>query len=427
MDIEIGLDWVSATRIIQMFVCHAAGISFIANFARYPKKTNIIVMTLVFAGSIAIGLGAAYFYSDIMFVLSYLVTMSLSIGVYFVLSDDGVLKKSFLFSVYLNFYTLSWTVSFILSNWLFAWNYLATGAMQMAMYLATGVFAGKPIQNLIKSMKFKNNKNWWLLISASLLFSVMLIHITVTGNNIWYYSAEELFIYIVFLLIMGGMYVIIFKTIMYMQTIEEQKVELLQARIYESQIAGMKDAEESTRRARHDMRHHNLFLLETLSKGNTEEAIKYLSEFEEMAIVDSLVRHCENNTANSILTIFENKAKAKGINFSASVKFSEDSMLHHQDITVLFSNMFENAINGVLTSKQIDKFISVSIYDKLEKTVIICKNNCKDNVAFNKDGIPINLMRTGIGISSIVAIVEKYEGQVEFSAENNVFTCCVIL
>ena len=70
--------------------------------------------------------------------------------------------------------------------------------------------------------------------------------------------------------------------------------------------------------------------------------------------------------------------------------------------------------------------ISISIFERSSKLIILCENSCGDNICF-ENGIPKSKEHEGIGVSSILASVGKYAGDAEFSAADGIFTCSVIL
>ena len=57
------------------------------------------------------------------------------------------------------------------------------------------------------------------------------------------------------------------------------------------------------------------------------------------------------------------------------------------------------------------------------KTVIVCSNPCKDDIQI-EDGL---IRDRGIGISSILAAIRNYDGDIKYTLEGGVLTVCVIL
>ena len=99
--------------------------------------------------------------------------------------------------------------------------------------------------------------------------------------------------------------------------------------------------------ARHDRRHHNLVLLEFAGNNDIERVREYL---ESLVNSDSEVwgevRHCENMTVNTVLTVYERRARENGISVNISAKAARDLSVLPQDLVVVIANLFENAINA---------------------------------------------------------------------------------
>ncbi len=134
------------------------------------------------------------------------------------------------------------------------------------------------------------------------------------------------------------------------------------------------------------------------------------------------MRYCDNDTANTILHIYAEKAKNQNIDFTFKVALDDKTALTPTDITVLLSNLLENALNGCLNSQKEQQEIFVLVQNKHNKLSFVCHNTCRDNICFDKNGLPQNPNREGIGTLSIMAVAKKYNGDVLFNAENGRFT-----
>ena len=114
--------------------------------------------------------------------------------------------------------------------------------------------------------------------------------------------------------------------------------------------------------ARHDRRHHNLVLLEFANNNDIESVREYLT-----SLVDSDrevwgdVRYCENMTVNTVLTVYERRAKENGISVNISAKASRELSVLPQDLVIVVANLFENAINATAKIKNKNKCIDIYI------------------------------------------------------------------
>ena len=110
------------------------------------------------------------------------------------------------------------------------------------------------------------------------------------------------------------------------------------------------------------------------------------------------------------------KLKFLALNISASA--GENLAVSPQDIVAILANLFENAIHGA--AKEKDPFIRIDIREGVDRLLIRAENRCRR-------GLFVDESIYGIGMNSIITAARKYEGMVDFSAENGVFTANVSL
>ena len=70
---------------------------------------------------------------------------------------------------------------------------------------------------------------------------------------------------------------------------------------------------ESGRRIRHDARHHNAVIAEYVRRGQQEELLQYLKEYEEEITQGIPEMICANTAVNNILAAYTRKARNEGI------------------------------------------------------------------------------------------------------------------
>ena len=82
------------------------------------------------------------------------------------------------------------------------------------------------------------------------------------------------------------------------------------------------------------------------------------------------------------------------------------------------ANLFENAIHGA--AKEKEPFIRIDIREGAKRLLIRVENRCRS-------GLFVDESMYGIGMNSIITAAEKYEGMVDFFAEDGVFTANINL
>lgn len=195
------------------------------------------------------------------------------------------------------------------------------------------------------------------------------------------------------------------------------------------EIETMRQSQEITKRHRHDMRHHMQYLSSCIENGQLEHAKEYIQEICSEIEVSRVVAFCENEAANLIFSSFAARAKEQQIDMLIKTQISKRIHISESDLCVLLSNALENALHACRDLKEKGKktFIQVSAFEKSNKLFLQMINSCDSNVSIVQ-GIPVtNQPDHGIGVRSICALVERYEGIYTFEVVEDKFILRVSL
>ena len=187
------------------------------------------------------------------------------------------------------------------------------------------------------------------------------------------------------------------------------------------EIETMRQSQERTRQHRHDMRHHMQYLSNCIENGRLEHAKEYIQDVCTEVESSKIITFCENEAANLIFSSFYSRAKEQDIEMSIKVQISKKIHIAESDLCVLLSNALENALHACGNVDTKESFIKVSAFEKNNKLFFEIVNSCDSNVTLVQ-GIPItDRPGHGIGVRSICALVERYEGIYTFEAVKNKF------
>ena len=187
------------------------------------------------------------------------------------------------------------------------------------------------------------------------------------------------------------------------------------------EIETMRQSQERTRQHRHDMRHHMQYLSNCIENGRLEHAKEYIQDVCTEVESSKIITFCENEAANLIFSSFYSRAKEQDIEMSIKVQISKKIRIAESDLCVLLSNALENALHACGNVDTKESFIKVSAFEKNNKLFFEIVNSCDSNVTLVQ-GIPItDRPGHGIGVRSICALVERYEGIYTFEAVKNKF------
>ena len=208
----------------------------------------------------------------------------------------------------------------------------------------------------------------------------------------------------------------------------EQNILEMQVSALQERYKTIQESEEKTIIYRHDLRHHLQLINGYLADNNLSEIKKYITEIEKNIDDTVIIKYCDNNAVNLILSPYINRAKNENIMIESEVYIPKNCEVSDMDLCIILANATENAINASMNIKDIkDRKINISCKSKNDKLFIQITNNFIGEVAFAAD-MPISAEeKHGFGTKSIAATVQKYSGLYSFTAEEGVFKMRVIL
>ncbi|MDE7404598.1 MAG: GHKL domain-containing protein, partial [Lachnospiraceae bacterium] len=183
--------------------------------------------------------------------------------------------------------------------------------------------------------------------------------------------------------------------------------------------------EEKVRSIYHDMKNHLLIL----ESGQMPDATCQMTERlrNEISGYESYIQS-GNRFLDIILGDKAQKAKDGKVDFSAFVDFSEITFIDPLDISTIFGNGIDNALEAC-EKLPLEKRIVVVKGCKKEKFVLILiENNYAENgdvgkLMTNKE----DAFWHGFGIPNIERAVQKYEGECKIVKKNGRFTLTIII
>lgn len=182
----------------------------------------------------------------------------------------------------------------------------------------------------------------------------------------------------------------------------------------------------------HDIRKHLLSIADLNEKGDAEKITAYIKQIIQSSDLQHSVRICDNNLLNTILYRIQQQCKASGTSFLTDIRSGCADFLSEYDMTALFSNLLDNAIDA--TKNIPDSYIELNVTPHSDKKIIITMvNSCRKN-PFSKNSRRLtttkkNKIRHGYGMKSIQRVVDKYDGDSKFyfNEENYTFHTVLIL
>lgn len=206
----------------------------------------------------------------------------------------------------------------------------------------------------------------------------------------------------------------------------EQTQEILNMQVAQAvrEIEALRESQQKTKEYRHDLRHHMQYLSNCIENGQLERAQRYIHEIYSEIEAGRVTAFCENEAANLIFSAFAQRAKEDDIPMQIKTGISQNISVCESDLCVILSNALENALHACQGQKEkgLPGSIEVSAYEDHGKFFLQFINSCDENDITFYRGLPVtNKAGHGIGVRSICAIVERYNGIYSFSVKDGRF------
>lgn len=210
---------------------------------------------------------------------------------------------------------------------------------------------------------------------------------------------------------------------------QKYETEMLQqkVRVYSDQLSVILQNEERIKALRHDMKHHMNELMLLANKHKVTEIQEYIGQMEEFVQNPNDKVSSGNIEIDSILNYMLQKAGRELETVNVKVVLPE-KLQHSFDINVILGNLLENAIEaaGKTDEKRLD--VNMQMQQGILRIQIENSYNGKleekdHRLLTTKDEKEIH----GIGLENVRKIVEKHDGIMEISPDEDMFRVRLIL
>ena len=269
--------------------------------------------------------------------------------------------------------------------------------------------------------------------------SVMIISILfgigfILNPNVKDQTPYRLFQIVMNFFLTGALQLLVFRLYLHIGKEKEYQKEnqLMQMnhRLLERNMELLQESVESGRRIRHDARHHNAVIAEYARRGQSEELLQYLEEYDRQMDVHTAESICANTTVNNLLSAYTRRARNEQIKVMLDVALGGSLTIPNIDLVTILANAYENAIYGCIEVKkqspERECFIHLVLKRKKNKLVISCSNTCRVEAEF-KNGQPKPEFTGGIGVLSIIKTAENFGGVYDFKNDDGVFKFRLIM
>lgn len=402
---------------------------------RYPRKKMIACYGCF--GAIVITLACVWYiidWSSCVRMVAFVMYLCFAVFAVFISSDPVYLS---VYKLALTFYLLA---VFLISGIevaiiFFERNVWADIITRVILILFMTYFIDKKIKNSIRGFGYYVENELDRFSASVMIISILFgIGFILNPNIIQEQTPYRLFQILTNFFLVGALQLLVFRLYMHIGKEKEYQKEnqLMQMnhRLLERNMELLEESVASSRRIRHDARHHNAVIAEYARREQKEELLQYLEEYDKEMDTYTAENICANVALNNILSAYTRKAREEQIKVTLDVELGGNLAIPNIDLVTILANAYENAIYGCIEVKKRSPerkcFIDLMLKRKKNKLVICCKNTCRIETEL-KNGQPKPEFTGGIGVLSIIKTAEKFDGEYDFKNDNGIFVFRLIM
>jgi len=183
--------------------------------------------------------------------------------------------------------------------------------------------------------------------------------------------------------------------------------------------------EERIRKIYHDMKNH-LLLLQSPEKADEEKDQMIAALQEQISSYENYYK-----TGNTFLDIIirdkAQAAKEQGIDFSTMIHFEDGGFLEPLDISTIFGNAIDNAIEASMKLPASERLITIKANRVRDMLFLAIENNSAPEIAADRQTTKQDKLLHGFGLKNMEEAAEKYQGQCSVRQEAGSFTLEIII
>ena len=177
----------------------------------------------------------------------------------------------------------------------------------------------------------------------------------------------------------------------------------------------------------HDIKRHLQSLATLNEQGEQKKIATYIEQVIHSSDLQDSIRVCDNGLLNAILCRYIKKCNDMDISLHHDIRNGLLSTMPYNDLTSLFCNLLDNAVDAAATIPKSYIELSVTYRKQASLTIITMINSCQTNPFSKNSGLLISHKQDnlwhGYGMKSIERIVNKYDGnmQIYYDKDSSTF------
>ena len=413
---------VTIIEFIFLLLSHVSAGIYASDLKYSKKTTNIIWAVWVF---FQIGL---LFYTEyvltnlqLQFYTGFVLALVGQYVIYFLTTKGKFTQRLFTILTYSIFFCIAMAFFSMVKGSIGETYPILTAIIHFTLLFCADFYLLWYVCPLCRAAEKNITTGWVSLIVVNVVFMINIILSSIYPTRLTGFSDPSVIPFVFLSISIMAVYPVIFRSINSMSEVAMKREVEGQNKLLLAQIEAENAQIVADSQSRHDRRHHNLVMLEFAKNNDIESVREYLTQLMKSdSEVWGEVRYCANTTVNTVLTVYERRAAEQGIEVRISAFVNADIAVLAQDLVIVIANLFENAIHAVQKLKSGKPYIAITVRESAQRLLVTVENPCKGKLEFDKT-------KYGIGINSVIATINKYDGMYDFTAEDGIFSAKAVL
>ena len=292
--------------------------------------------------------------------------------------------------------------------------YTLSQAVRLLFWIGAWIFLRRYRQQIASE---SIEKRTWLIADA-----VMLVPTISVFTAIFFINQANYIVYpLCVVIILGGLVGV--SLIAYMSRSEQMAREAQRLQQQYAYYEEKLKSEEAVRGLYHDMKNH-LLLLEKQDSPETRQMATDLRR--QIADYEDYI-HTGNEFLDIIIRDKARQAKEDQVDFSAVIHFEQGGFLEPIDISTIFGNALDNALEASRKLPPEQRLVTVKAECVRDMLSVVVENNYPPGEAGYEKTSKEDKFLHGFGIRNIKQAVEKYSGQCLIRQGNDCFQLKILL
>lgn len=225
-------------------------------------------------------------------------------------------------------------------------------------------------------------------------------------------------------------YVLFRKIIVSVQENAKTKLILHNQGVIQEHIIELNKSHKEIRRIKHDVLNHYGILEYMITNNGQDECLKYIRELREQAETVPMYYNTGNMIGDAVINQKVYSTREENIKYDLRIKFPQHMCIEEVDLGTLLVNLLDNAIEAVREVEEKERKIKINIHPHHNKLLINMSNSVAYNPIQNNKLVQRkkpNKHEHGYGLVNVKYVVDKYDGFMEYSCEDNEFEINVLI